>query len=85
MERADAGSGSGAKKLKMKKKKMKTKKSMARRMRITKTGKVLHGKTGGSHLKRKETKSAKRKYKKPGQLRGKWAGKVKKMLSHLPW
>lgn len=42
--------------------KQKTPKSLKRRIYITGSGKVMHGKIGGSHLRRKKAKRTKRVY-----------------------
>lgn len=64
----------------MKKNKLKIRKSVKKRFKITKTGKVLRRSTHLRHLKRKESKSASRRKKVPKVVTGKMARKVKKML-----
>lgn len=61
-------------------KKQKIKKSVAKRFRVTKKGKVLFGHQHQGHLKRKKSKKHLRRLKEPGQLQGAFANKVKKML-----
>lgn len=61
--------------------KQKTRKSAAKRFRLTKTGKVLRGHQHSSHLKRKKSKSQKRRTKKLTELRGRFKRKIKKMLA----
>lgn len=63
-----------------KKNKFKTRKSIAKRFKITKTGKVLFRGSHVSHLRRKKSKSQVRHQKVPKQLKGKLKRKVKKMI-----
>lgn len=63
--------------------KLKIKRSVSRRFKVTKKGKVLFSHQYGSHLKMKKSKSRKRRLKEPGVLRGKFAKKIKKMLGHV--
>lgn len=44
--------------------KLKTKSSVKRRFRVTGTGKIMRGRMGKSHLRRKKTKRTKRMYSK---------------------
>jgi large subunit ribosomal protein L35 len=60
--------------------KLKIKRSVARRFKITKNGKVMRGRQYGSHLKLKKSKSRIRRQKEPTQLTGLFAKKIKKML-----
>lgn len=64
----------------MKKTKKKIKKSVAKRFKVTKTGKVMFAHQYGSHKKLHKSKSRIRRQKEPGQLKGKFAQKVKQML-----
>jgi len=64
----------------MAKNKMKTKKSVSNRFRVTKTGKVIRGSQGLSHLRSKNSKRKLRRMKEPKQLTGRFAKKVKQML-----
>ncbi|MGD9129711.1 MAG: 50S ribosomal protein L35 [Candidatus Woesebacteria bacterium] len=64
----------------MKKLKQKTRKGVAKRFKITATGKVLRRKQNMRHLRRKKSKKAIRNYKIPVEVKGKWAKKIKKML-----
>ena len=61
----------------MKKKKVKTKKSVAKRFKITKTGKVLHRGHGSRHLRSKKTKKRIRSLKKMKEIKGKFAKKIR--------
>ncbi|MBI2442949.1 MAG: 50S ribosomal protein L35 [Candidatus Levybacteria bacterium] len=63
------------------KKKLKTKKAVAKRFRITKTGKVMFGHQYGSHLKLHKSKRRLRRQKEPGVLTGVFAKKIKKMMA----
>lgn len=64
----------------MSQKKFKTRKSIAKRIKITKTGKVLFRGSHVRHLRRKKNKGQVRNQKIPKQLKGAWKKKVKKML-----
>jgi large subunit ribosomal protein L35 len=64
----------------MAKKKQKTRKSIARRFKITKTGKILRRGSHIRHLRRKKKKGQVRAQKKPKELKGVWKRKVKKLL-----
>ena len=64
----------------MKKVKQKVRKSVSRRFKVTKTGKVMFEHQYGGHLKLKKSKSRIRRQKEPGQLTGKFAKKMKRML-----
>lgn len=63
-----------------KKNKMKIKKSIRKRFKVTKRGKVLRGRQYGRHLKINKSKSRKRRHKEPKVMTGKIAKKIKKML-----
>ncbi len=63
----------------MKKKKLKTKKSLIKRFKITKKGKVLFRGSHVRHLKRKKSKKQLRAQKVPQKLSGKMRKKVKKI------
>ena len=60
--------------------KMKIKKSVAKRFKVTKTGKVMFEHQYGSHKKLSKSKSRIRRQKEPGQLTGRFAKKMKKLL-----
>jgi large subunit ribosomal protein L35 len=64
----------------MQKFKQKTRKGVAKRFKITGTGKVLRRTQNMRHLRRKKSKKAIRAYRKPIQVTGKWAIRIKKML-----
>jgi large subunit ribosomal protein L35 len=64
----------------MKKLKMKTRKGVARRFKITATGKVMRRSQNMRHLRRKKSKKTIRKYRNPRELTGAMAKKVKQML-----
>jgi large subunit ribosomal protein L35 len=61
--------------------KIKVKKAAAKRFKVTKTGKVMHGKQFGGHLKPGKSKSRQRRLKEPAELTGKFAKKIKQMLA----
>ena len=60
--------------------KMKIRKSVQKRFKITKTGKVLHRGSHNSHLIRKKNKGQVRSQKVPQEVKGAWKRKIKKML-----
>jgi len=64
----------------MKKKKLKTKKSLIKRFRITKKGKVLFRGSHVRHLKRKKRKKQLRAQKVPQKLYGRMQKKIKKLV-----
>lgn len=64
----------------MKKIKQKTRKGVAKRFKITATGKVLRRSQNMRHLRRKKSKKAIRAYRIPTEVTGKWAKKIKRML-----
>lgn len=64
----------------MKKKKFKIRKSIAKRFRVTKKGKVLFRGSHHRHLKRKKTKSQLRAQKVPQKLASGFSRKIKKLL-----
>jgi len=61
-------------------KKIKIRKSIADRFKVTKTGKVFHCRSFGSHLKSAKSKSQLRRLKKLKILEGKISKKIKKIL-----
>ena len=61
-------------------KKKKIKRSVARRFKVTKRGKVLFSHQYKSHLKLGKSKRRLRRQKEPGVLKGKFAKKIKQML-----
>ena len=60
---------------------MKVKKAVSRRFKVTKTGKVMFAHQNAGHLKANKSKSQKRRAKEPGELKGKFAKKIKKQLN----
>lgn len=64
----------------MKKQKLKIKRSVSRRFKITKTGKVMFGHQYQSHKKMNKSKSRIRRGKEPAQLTGEFAKKIKMLL-----
>lgn len=64
----------------MTKVKHKTRKIVAKRFKITSTGKVLRRTPTMRHLRRKKSKSQIRKYKKYVEVKGVMAKKIKQML-----
>ena len=60
--------------------KKKIKKSVSKRFKVTKTGKVLFAHQYGSHKKLHKSKSRLRRQKEPGILKGTFAKKIKQML-----
>lgn len=64
----------------MKKNKQKTRSGVAKRFKITSTGKVLRRSQNMRHRRRIKSKKAIRAYRVPKQVTGKWAKKIKRML-----
>lgn len=64
----------------IKKYKLKTRKIVAKRFKITATGKVLRRAQNMRHLRRRKTKRQIRAYKVPKEIMGKQATKIKRML-----
>ncbi|KKQ95140.1 MAG: hypothetical protein A3C27_00645 [Candidatus Levybacteria bacterium RIFCSPHIGHO2_02_FULL_39_36] len=60
--------------------KLKIKKSVSKRFKVTKTGKVLYKHQMAGHLRRKKSGSNLRRKAIPGQLTGTFAIKIKKLL-----
>lgn len=60
--------------------KIKVNKSIARRFKMTPTGKILFRGSHVRHLRRKKSKSQLRRQKLPKELFGRWKRKIKKML-----
>lgn len=63
--------------------KQKIKKSVSRRFKVTKTGKVLFSHQYGGHKKINKSRSRIRRQKEPGVLKGEFAKKVKRMLGEI--
>ena len=61
---------------------MKIKKSVSKRFKVTKRGKVIRGRQYGRHLRINKSKSQKRRHKRPKIMTGKIAKKIKKMLGY---
>ncbi|KUK13826.1 MAG: 50S ribosomal protein L35 [Synergistetes bacterium] len=61
---------------------MKTRRSIARRFKLTATGKVKYMRTGRSHLLRKKSSKRKRHLRRSAYLSGRDALNVKKMLPY---
>ncbi len=64
----------------MQKYKVKTRKGVAKRFKITGTGKVLRRTQNMRHRRRIKSKKTIRAYRKPIEVTGKWARKIKVML-----
>ena len=64
----------------MAKNKMKIRKSIKRRFKVTKTGKVLRRGSHIRHIRRKKRKGQVRAQKLPQQVNGAWKRKIKKLL-----
>ena len=61
--------------------KLKIKKSVSKRFKVTKTGKVLHASQMLSHKRSAKSKSNLRRKKLGGQLTGRFAKKIKMLLA----
>ncbi len=64
----------------MAKRKLKTKKNVAKRFKITASGKVFRRVQNSRHLRRKKSKKARRNYRRMVEVKGKYAKKIKQML-----
>ncbi len=64
----------------MKKIKQKTRSGVAKRFKITATGKVLRRSQNMRHRRRIKNKKTIRKYRQMQEVQGKWARKIKRML-----
>ncbi len=62
--------------------KKKIRKSVSKRFRVTKNGKVIFSHQYAGHLKIHKSKSRLRRIKEPGILKGKFAKKIKKLLGY---
>ncbi|PWU23336.1 50S ribosomal protein L35 [Candidatus Cerribacteria bacterium 'Amazon FNV 2010 28 9'] len=60
--------------------KMKTRKIVAKRFKITATGKIMRRRQNSRHLRMNKSKKAIRRYSVPVEVKGKWAIKIKKMM-----
>ena len=60
--------------------KQKTRKSVTRRFKVTRTGKVLRRRGFSSHLNEKRSSKKRRKDRKPAEVTGFYAKKIKKSL-----
>jgi len=56
------------------------KKAVSKRFKVTKNGKVMFAHQYGSHKKLHKSKSRIRRQKEPGQLKGAFAKRIKKLL-----
>jgi large subunit ribosomal protein L35 len=61
--------------------KLKTRKVLAKRFKITKTGKVLRGHSNSRHLKANKSRKLKRHYREPIQVTDKQAKLIKSMIA----
>lgn len=61
--------------------KLRVKKSISKRFKVTKTGKVMRAKQNTSHLKKNKSQTQIRRGKEPAQLQGLFAKKIKKLLA----
>lgn len=64
----------------MKKLKQRTRSGVAKRFKITGTGKVMRRSQNMRHIRKNKSKKAIRAYRKPIEVKGKWARKIKRML-----
>ena len=62
--------------------KLKTKKGIRKRFRVTKSGKIKHGKAGKGHLNSSKEEERKRKLKKPGYVDKTQVKMIKRMLPY---
>lgn len=66
--------------MKKQKQKQKTRSGVAKRFKVTGSGKIMRRSQNMRHLRRKKSKKAIRAYRKPIEVKGKWARKIKRML-----
>lgn len=66
----------------MSKQKIKTNRSAAKRFKITATGKIMHRKSGKSHLLRKKSRKRKRHLKKEKKLFSGYYSRIKKCIPY---
>jgi large subunit ribosomal protein L35 len=64
----------------MKKIKQKTRKGVAKRFKITGSGRVMRRKQNMRHLRSNKSKKTKRNYRLMVEVKGKWAKKIKRMM-----
>ena len=62
--------------------KKKVRKSLTKRFRVTKNGKVMFGHQYGGHLKIHKSKRRLRRQKEPGVLSGAFAKKIKQLMGY---
>ncbi len=60
--------------------KQKIRKALSKRFRITPKGKILRLHSGGRHLRRRKSRKQKRRLKKPIEVKGRLAIKLRKLL-----
>ena len=65
----------------MTKNKKKIKRSVSRRFKVTKTGKVLHARQNSGHRKTHKSKTQIRRGKEPNELKGAFGKRIKRMLN----
>jgi large subunit ribosomal protein L35 len=66
----------------MKKNKQKTHKSVLKRFKVTKSGKILHRGHGMRHLKHQKTKKRLRHLKQIKEIKGRFKRKIKKIIGY---
>lgn len=62
--------------------KMKTRKGVAKRLKMTGTGRVLHKQTGMSHLRSGKTRKRKRRLKLPDTVKVEYVRKIERLLPY---
>ena len=60
--------------------KQKVRKIVAKRFKVTATGKIMRRRQNSRHLRTNKSKKAIRRYRVPVEVKGKWAKKIKQML-----
>ena len=62
--------------------KLKTRNSVAKRFKVTKTGKIMRGKSGARHLKMSKSKSNLRRKKEPQEVNHTFGKKIRKLMPY---
>lgn len=65
----------------MTKNKKKVKKAVSKRFKVTKTGKVMHARQNSGHRKTHKNKRQIRRGKEPGELKGAFGKRIKRLLN----
>lgn len=61
--------------------KQKTRKGLAKRIRVTRTGKIIRGRAGGRHLRSHKSRKRKRKLRSKTTIAGADVGRIKRAMT----